>query len=373
VFRWWFLSILLLLAPLSVTAQQRPLDLSEINLPPGFEISLYAENVTNARSMALGDDGTLFVGSRRAGNVYALRDHDGDFYAEDVQIIARNWDQPNGVAFYDGDLYVAEITRIRKFEDIEANLDDLPTPEIIYDDFPSERHHNWRYIAFGPDDKLYVPVGSPCDLCLPNQDVYGLLTRMNPDGTEREILARGIRNTVGFDFHPETGDVWFTDNGADWLGDDIPPDELNHIRETGLHFGFPFCHSGQYVDATFGQAGDCETYEAPVQQLGPHVAALGMTFYTGEMFPEVYHNQIFIAERGSAARTERIGYRVSIVLIDPETGTTTYVPFAEGWLDESDQSVSGRLVDVLVMPDGSLLVSDDFANAIYRITYTGDA
>jgi glucose/arabinose dehydrogenase len=259
--------LFLLVIPLSLHTAQTNDPLAAINLPPGFSISLYAENIDNARSMALSENGTLFVGSRQAGNVYALRDEDGDFYAETVYMIARGWDQPNGVALLDGDLYVAEIPRIRKFPDIEADLSRPPAPELVAGNFPGQRHHNWRYIQFGEDGMLYVPFGSPCDLCLPDQDLYGVITRMDPATGEREVIAQGIRNTVGFDWHPETGDLWFTDNGIDSLGDDLPPDELNHVREEGLHFGFPFCHGGEYLDATYGIIGDCVLYEAPVQQL----------------------------------------------------------------------------------------------------------
>lgn len=365
----------LALSGMSLKAQApRGIQLDAITLPPGFEIALYAQNIDNARSMALSEDGTLFVGSRQAGKVYALRDLDGDFYAEDVTVIASGWDQPNGVALYDGDLYVAEITRLRVFDDIEANLENPPAPRVIIDRFNGERHHQWRFIRFSPDGKLYVPVGSPCDLCLVDQDTFGIISRMNPDGTEREIVARGVRHTVGFDFHPETGDLWFTDNGIDWLGDDEPVDELNHAYADGLHFGFPFCHAGEIVDPTYGSFGDCTIYEPPRQGLGPHVAALGMRFYTGEMFPEQYQGQVFIAEHGSMARSTPIGYRVTLVTIDAETGETAYEVFAEGWLNgDTPQDVWGRPVDVELMPDGSLLVSDDYADAIYRISYTPPA
>lgn len=374
--RLWIGTLLALLAAIATApaASQAPrgLNLDQITLPPGFEISLYAENVTGARSMALSENGVLYVGTRQTGAVYALRDLDGDNYAEDTTVLARGWDQPNGVALHDGDLYVAEITRIRRFSDIDNTFDSSPTPEVIFDRFPGERHHNWRFIRFGPDDMLYVPVGSPCDLCLPNQDVYGVITRMTPDGEDQEIVARGVRNTVGFDFHPETGELWFTDNGVDWLGDDIPPDELNHVYLPDLHFGFPYCHGGEHLDNTYGRPGDCTIYEPPRQQLGPHVAALGMRFYTGESFPEDYHGAVFIAERGSQARSTPIGYRVSVVFIDDETGETRYEPFAEGWVGATYNSVWGRPVDIELMPDGSMLVSDNYANAIYRIAYVGE-
>lgn len=353
-------------------AEAQPDWLDDINLPPGFEISIYAENVPGARSLTIGDQGIVFVGTRGEGNVYALIDANGDHYAESVRYIASGWNSPNGVAFHNGDLYVAELNRIRRFIDIENTLDN-PTWETITQDFPSETHHAWKFIAFGPDDMLYVPVGVPCDLCRVNENRFGIIWQMDADGGNRQVYARGIRNTVGFDFHPETGELWFTDNGTDNLGDDIPADELNYAPFSGLHFGFPYCHGGDIVDRSFGTAESCQIYEPPAQQLPAHVAALGMRFYTDEMFPEEYINQIFIAEHGSRSRSEAIGYRISLVRIDEETGETSYEIFADGWLyGTSHTQITGRPVDVLVMPDGALLVSDDYADVVYRISYVGN-
>ena len=339
--------------------------LARIELPQGFHIRVYAAGVDGARSLSLGADGTLFVGTRSRGRVYALRDEDGDHKAERVITLASGLNSPNGVAFKDGDLYVAEISRILRYPDIEANLDDPPRPEIVNDDFPTDGHHGWKFIRFGPDDLLYVPVGAPCNICDAG-DPYASIGRLDSGGSFT-ILARGVRNTVGFDWHPETGELWFTDNGRDWLGDDSPPDELNRLSAEGQHFGYPYCHGRDIADSQFGDKRGCGELVAPVQNLGPHVAALGMRFYTGAMFPEEYRNQVFIAEHGSWNRSSKIGYRLTLVRLDGNEAVG-YEPFAEGWLQ--GQSSWGRPVDVLVMPDGSLLLSDDQADLIYRISYS---
>jgi glucose/arabinose dehydrogenase len=318
--------------------------------------------------MTLGSEGTLFVGSRTAGKVYAVLDQNGDYQADEVITLAEGLNMPNGVAFRDGALYVAEVNRVLRYDDIETNLRRAPEPVVVNDQFPQDEHHGWKFIRFGPDGQLYVPVGAPCNVCDPEDERYAALLRMQPNGSGLEVFAHGIRNTVGFDWHPETNELWFTDNGRDMLGDDVPPDELNHAPEPGLHFGFPFCHGGDTPDPQFGRGRSCDEFTPPAQKLGPHVAALGMRFYTGTMFPEEYQNQIFIAEHGSWNRSEPIGYRVSLVRLDEDNNVTSYEVFAEGWLQE-DGEFWGRPVDVQVMPDGSLLVSDDDSGAIYRITY----
>ena len=349
------------------TPQPPPSDprLTRIELPEGFHIRIYAEGVTGARSMSLSPDGTLFVGTRPSGRVYALRDEDGDHKAERIIVLARGLNNPNGVAVKNGDLYVAEINRILRYRNIEAQLDNPPQPEIVNDAFPTDRSHGWKFIRFGPDGLLYVPVGAPCNICN-RGDPYASIGKLDANGTFR-IIARGIRNTVGFDWHPETGELWFTDNGRDRMGDDVPPDELNRITADGQHFGYPYCHGASIADPVFGDQRSCGEFIAPVQNLGPHVAALGMRFYTGNMFPEEYHNQIFIAEHGSWNRSSKIGYRVTLVRLNGNRAVS-YEPFAEGWLQ--GESNWGRPVDVLVMPDGSLLVSDDQAGLIYRISYS---
>lgn len=340
--------------------------LTQIKLPEGFKVHLFAENIKNARSLALGDKGTVFVGSRSAGNVYAVCDTNTDFIADEVLTIASGLNNPNGVAFRNGDLYVAEISRIIRFPDIEQNLHQPPDHVIVNDEFPDDWHHGWKYISFGPDDKLYVPVGAPCNNCLSENRIYASITRMEPDGSNLEIYAHGIRNTVGFDWHPKTGVLWFTDNGRDWMGDDQPPDELNRAPEKGMHFGYPFCHGKNIADPKFGDQRSCEGFTPPVQELGPHVAALGMLFYTGDMFPDQYKHQVFIAEHGSWNRTTPIGYRITLVNLDAN-GPSSYNTFADGWLQGN--RAWGRPVDILQMPDGSLLVSDDHTDVIYRLYY----
>lgn len=339
--------------------------LDSIEMPPGFKIAVYAR-VPGARSMTLSPAGTLFVGTRTMGRVYAVRERDGDQTADEVITIAQGLRSPNGVAFRAGALYVAEISRVLRYDDIEQHLHQPPAPVVVNDRFPSDGHHGWKYIAFGPDGLLYVPVGAPCNACEREDPVYASILRMAPDGSGLEVFARGVRNTVGFDWHPESGALWFTDNGRDWLGDDQPPDELNRAPQTGLHFGFPYCHGGELLDPEYGAGRNCQDFQPPARQLGPHVAALGMTFYTGQMFPAAYRHQIFIAEHGSWNRTTPLGYRITLVRLEGEK-VVDYTIFAQGWLQGG--SAWGRPVDVLVMPDGALLVSDDRAGAIYRISY----
>ena len=350
-------------------------DLSLIDLPEGFTIESYADSVPNARQMALSPNGTLFVGSRRAGKVHAVVDRNGDFKADQVYLIADSLKMPSGLAFRDGSLYVGAVNRILRYDDIEAHLDDPPEPVVVLDDLPTDGHHGWKYLDFGPDGKLYVPVGAPCNVC-EKPDPYATILRMNPDGAEREVYARGVRNSVGFAWHPTTGDLWFTDNGSDNIStdaaitDELPSCELNHAPEAGLHFGFPYVHQGDTPDPEFGQGHSPDDYAPPAVNLGPHVAPLGMVFYTGEMFPEEYKNQAFIAEHGSWNRTKKIGYRLKLVRFDEVGNAIGQEVFAKGWLQ--GESNWGRPNDVELMPDGSLLVSDDQAGAIYRITYSGD-
>ena len=349
----------------SPVSGNQDLPLNKIGLPDGFEISIYASDVPGARSMALGPNGTLFVGTR-VGKVYAIVDRNRNNRADEVITVARGLRMPNGVAFRGGALYVGEVSRVLRYDNIEARLSNPPTPVVVNDTFPGDRHHGWKFIRFGPDGQLYVPVGAPCNVCERSDGHYALIMRMNPDGTGLEVFARGVRNTVGFDWHPETKTLWFTDNGRDWLGDDVPPDELNHAPRKGLHFGFPYCHGGDISDPEFGEKHACEEFVPPAMKLGPHVAAIGMRFYTGTMFPDRYRNQIFIAEHGSWNRSTPIGYRVTLVRLE-ENRAVTYEVFAEGWLQGN--AAWGRPADVLVMPDGALLVSDDRAGVIYRIVY----
>ncbi|MBC5775516.1 sorbosone dehydrogenase family protein [Pontibacter sp. KCTC 32443] len=342
--------------------------LQKIKLPDGFKIDYFAKNIENARSMAMSPSGVLFVGTRSSDKVFAIVDKDKDGKADETIVVASGLKAPNGVALKDGDLYVAEISRIIKFPDIEQNMRNKPKYEVVYDKYPSDEHHGWKYIAFGPDGKLYVPVGAPCNVCKEENQVYSTITRLNADGTGMEIFAEGVRNTVGFTWHPQTKELWFTDNGRDMLGDNTPPDELNRATKKGQHFGFPYCHAGEIADPEFGKDRKCDEFVKPVQKLGPHVASLGLKFYTGDMFPEQYKNQILIAEHGSWNRSEPLGYRLMQVTLDEKGNAASYKPFAEGWLQNG--KAWGRPVDVLVMPDGAILVSDDTNNAIYRISYS---
>lgn len=355
-------------APKTQTSESS-LPLHTIKLPEGFAIEVFAE-VPDARSLAMSPSGVIFVGNRDGDKVYAVQDTDGDFVADKKWVIASGLNQPNGVAFRDGDLYVAEISRILKYENIESKLDAVPEPVVVNDTYPDKTHHGWKYIAFGPDGKLYVPVGAPCNICESEDSIFNTITRIHADGSGKEIYARGVRNTVGFTWHPVTNELWFTDNGRDRLGDDVPPCELNHAPKAGMNFGYPYCHGGTIQDPEFGDKHDCSEFVPPVQPLGPHVAPLGIKFYTGKMFPETYTHQAFIAEHGSWNRSKKIGYRISLVRINEDNTSGGYETFASGWLDDETQKAWGRPVDVLVLPDGSMLVSDDHAGVIYRISYT---
>lgn len=365
----------------NITVANNPMEvdveeyLDKIQLPDGFEISLYASDVPRARSLAVADDGVVYVGSRGnyqgkpVGNVYAVLDRDGDFIADQVITIAEGLNTPNGVALRDGDLYVAEISRILRFDNIGQQLDNPPEPVIVTDDYPTATHHGWKFIAFGPDDKLYVPVGAPCNTC-ESEDIFATITRLDPDGENREIYARGIRNTVGFDWHPDTGELWFTENSRDLMGDTVPPDELNRAPEPGLHFGFPYRYGNSLDDPDFETDRDPDSFAAPMVEFPAHNAPLGMRFYTGESFPEDYRNDIFVALHGSWNRSPPAGYQLRRIDLEGDEITDQTV-FASGWL--VDDRYWGRPVDVAIMNDGSLLVSDDHANVIYRIHYTGKA
>lgn len=346
------------------------IQLEKIKLPAGFHISIFAEGVRNARSLTQSPSGTIFVGTQGAGSVYALRDDNKDGKADRVITVVSGLNTPNGVAFRDGSLYVAEINRVLRFDKVEPSLVASAPPAVVSDKFPGDRHHGWKFIRFGPDGLLYVPVGAPCNIC-DRGDPYSAIWRMKPDGSSLEIFARGVRNTVGFDWNPANRELWFTDNGRDNLGDDVPGDELNHAPKAGMHFGYPFCHQGNIVDPELGAKRQCSEFEPPAQRLLPHAAAIGMRFYAGSQFPQAYRNQIFIAEHGSWNRSPGVRYngnRVSVARVDGNK-VVSYEPFAEGWLD--GRARWGRPVDLEVLPDGSMLVSDDTLGVIYRISYTG--
>ncbi|MFM0098193.1 sorbosone dehydrogenase family protein [Paraburkholderia nemoris] len=342
------------------------LPLERIKLPPGFHIEVLSDAVPSARAMALSPKGILYIGSLD-GHVYALELQNGRVTARHV--IASGLETPAGVAWRDGTLYVSAVSKILRFDAIDAHLNDPPKPVVVTDTLPAETHHGWKFIAFGPDGKLYVPQGAPCNVCLKDRDRFGMIGRMDPDGSHYEVVARGIRNSVGFAWHPVTHELWFTDNGRDLMGDDVPDDKLNRASRAGTDFGFPYCHGGDTPDPEFGKDHPCSAFTPPVVKLGAHVAALGMRFYSGSMFPAAYRDNIFIAEHGSWNRSKKVGYRVVRVITNPDGGNARQEVFAEGWL-QPGESVWGRPADVQPMPDGSLLISDDYAGAVYRVTYS---
>ena len=377
----WLLLLLMglliaLIAPAPSAANAASLMLDKLRLPPGFHITVLTDAVPSAREMALGGyaggRGILYVGSMSAGGkVYAVELDQG--HAKAVHTIATGLEMPVGVAYRNGQLYVSAVSRILRLDDIDDKLSNPPAPVVVTDRFPTETHHGWKFIAFGPDGWLYVPVGAPCNICNPDAR-FANIQRMKPDGSAIEVVARGVRNSVGFDWHPTDQSLWFTDNGRDMMGDDMPSDKLNHVEKVGQHFGYPYCHQGDTLDPELGKGRKCAEFVPPVIKLGPHVASLGMRFYTGKQFPADYRNNAFIAEHGSWNRSKKIGYRVMRVVFDSQGHAVKQEPFVEGWLqtDNSGKEVVwGRPVDVLGLPDGSLLISDDLAGAIYRVTYDG--
>ena len=342
--------------------------LATIHLPEGFVIEAFPA-VPNARQMAWGEKGTLFVGTRREGRVFAVTDEDGDGRGERVREVASGLRMPSGVAFRDGALYVAAVNTVLRFDGIESRLDDPPAPAIVTDGLPSEGHHGWKVLEFGPDGLLYLPIGAPCDVCR-TEGYHGTILRMHRDGSGIEVYARGLRNSVGLAWHPVTGELWFTDNGSDHLGPELPPDELNRAPGPGLHYGFPFCHAGTLPAPVFGDGGRCADSEAPAQALGARVAPLGLAIHSGTNMPKAYRGAAFIAEHGPGNRSGTIGYRVSVVrLADDHRTALGYAAFAQGWYGNG--RAWGRTADILEAPDGSILVSDDRAGRLYRIRYVG--
>ncbi|MGH8173116.1 MAG: PQQ-dependent sugar dehydrogenase, partial [Rhodanobacteraceae bacterium] len=317
-------ALLALCACIATGVAAKAPDLAQLKLPPGFRIEVFADDVPNARELALGANGTVFAGSRKAGNVYALVDANRDGRAERVVVLASGLEQPSGVAFHDGDLYIGAVNRILRLRAIESHLDTPPTLEVVTDSLPGEATHGWKFIAFGPDDRLYVAIGAPCNICDRGND-YAKIISMKPDGSDRRDVAFGVRNTVGFDWQPQTGQLWFTENGRDMLGDDVPSDELNRVSRAGEHFGFPYCHQGDTPDPEFGKGKSCNDYTPPVLKLGAHVASIGMRFYTGTMFPEKYHGAVIVAQHGSWNRSKKSGYRVMSVMLDGDR-VTAYEP-----------------------------------------------
>jgi glucose/arabinose dehydrogenase len=349
-------------APALTAKTAKDIPLEKVKLPPGFQISLWADGLPNARSIALGSKGTVFVGTRLIDKVYAVVDRGGK---REVKVIAKGLYRPNGVAFKDGALYIAELSRIVRLDNIEDRLDNPPDPVVVFDKLPKDEPHGWKFLAFGPDGKLYFNIGAPCNICEP-PSTHAQIARINPDGTGFETFARGVRQSVGLDWHPVTKELWFTENQRDWLGEDVPQDKLNHAQRAGLNFGFPYCHQGDIPDPEFGRGHACSEFTPPVVKLGPHVAPLGMRFYTGTQFPPEYKGRAIIALHGSWNRTVKTGYKLVQVTF-PSGGAPAFEVFADGWLQ--GDTFWGRPVDVQVMPDGALLVSDDWTGALYRISF----
>jgi glucose/arabinose dehydrogenase len=350
--------------PFGLPADQLPVP--HLKLPKGFKIEVYASGIPNARSLRIGDKGTVFASNRLLDKVYAIVDRNGK---REVKVIASGMDRPNGLAFHKGTLYIAEGTRISKLENIEDNLDNPGKPVVIYSDFLNSQSHGWKFMGLGPDNMLYVNVGAPCNICEPPAGT-GQLRRISLDGKIGEPVVRGVRNSVGFDWHPVSKELWFTDNGRDWLSEDLPEDELNRVTRNGLHFGFPYCHQGNFTDREMGWGKSCDEFEKPAALIGPHAGALGMRFYTGKMFPAKYHNAIFIARHGSWNRTKKIGGDVIVAYLNKDGSVKSQEVFLTGFL--VNNAYIGRPVDVHVMKDGSMLVSDDHAGAVYRVTYASD-
>lgn len=356
---------------ISIADAKADVQLDKLKLPEGFTIDVWAAEVPNARSMALSETGIVFVGNRQENNVYALVDENADGKADSKYILATDLRMPNGVAFKDGDLYVAELSRILRFKDIENNLTN-PTYEVVYDGYPDEAHHGWKFIAFGPDGLLYIPVGAPCNICISEDPIFASITRLDVSkpGAKPEIYAHGVRNSVGMTWHPETKELWFTDNGRDMLGDDTPDCELNKATTLGQHFGYPFWHAGTIKDPEVGSEGkEAAFYITPEAKLGAHTAPLGLRFYTGDQFPASYKNQLFIAKHGSWNRSKKSGYEVVLARLDSMGKVNSQEIMVSGWLDQATQEAWGRPVDVQQLVDGSLLISDDVANCIYRLNY----
>ncbi len=341
--------------------------IDQLKVADGFKITLFADQVENARSMTLAEKGVVFIGSRKAGNVYAVQDLDADGKADRRFVIDSGLYMPNGVAYYAGDLYVAETNRIIRYNNILENLNNPPEPEVVYDQLPSDRHHGWKYLRVGKDKRLYTAVGAPCNICESEQAIYTSLIRMNLDGSGFEMIASGIRNSVGFDWHPLNKKLYFTDNGRDHLGDDLPADELNVWTSSGQHFGYPYCHEGNLKDPALNKNKDCNAFEQPVWKFKAHMAPLGIRFYSGDQFPQPYQNQLFVAQHGSWNRSIPQGYRV-VLLKFKNQNIVSEQAFINGWL-KADGEVIGRPVDILELADGSLLVSDDKLGIIYRVSY----
>lgn len=348
---------------------KNPIDLARLKLPDGFSIEIYSKEVPNARTLRRGGPGIVYVGNRQEDKVYALVDKDGDHRPEAVHVIASGLDQPNGLAYRDGDLFIAEVSKITRLNNIDNQLENPPKPVLVTDTLPNKKHHGWRYIDFGPDGLLYIAIGAPCNICKREEPIFASISRLDPlqeMGGKMDVFARGVRNSLGFGWHPTTGEFWFTENGGDDLGDDLPGDELNRVTSEGQDFGYPACHAGIIADPKFGSPQACAGTQQPVQVLDPHVAALGMEFTAGRGLPAPHEQSVLIAEHGSWNREKKLGYRVMEVRLEGNRATH-YLPFIDGWVDATSDTVWGRPVDLEFLDDGSILLSDDWQGAVYRV------
>lgn len=350
-------------APPPIPATPDKLPTAKLKLPPGFNIEVYASGIANTRSLRVGDKGTVFVGSRFGNKVTAIVKKDGK---TELKTVAQGLYRPNGLAYKNGTLYIAELSQISKIDKVEDVLDNPPKPTVIYSDLPKDEPHGWKFIGIGPDNKLYIPVGQPGNNVMPPA-THAQIRRINLDGTGMEVVARGVRNTVGFDWNPVSKQLYFSDNGRDWASEDLPEDELNRVAKTGEHFGSPYCYQGNFLDPEFGWGRSCSEFTKPLMLTGPHSAGLGLRFYTGKMFPKKYENAIFLARHGSWNRSKKVGGDVIVVYLNKNGTVKSWEPFLTGFL--VDNSYIGRPVDVEIMKDGSMLVSDDWNGVIYRISY----
>ena len=337
---------------------------SKLKVPPGFKVELWASGMPNGRSMTESPSGVVYVGTRFTGNVYAVVTRDGK---REVKTIAKGLHRPNGVAFANGSLYVAELSRIIRYDNIEANLDNPPAPVVVFDALPKDEPHGWKFLTLSPDGQyLYFQIGTPANIVVPPY-THAAIVRLNLKTNILEYVATGVRNSVGMDFQKGTKELWFTNNGRDWADENLPNDTLNRLAHKGMNFGYPFCHQGDFLDPEFGKGRSCDEFDKPEMKLGAHVAALGMRFYNGNMFPAEYKGNIFIAEHGSWNKTKKSGYQVVRVVLDAKNKPVKLEPFITGWLE--GENFWGRPVDVQVLKDGSMLVSDDETGAIFRVSY----